>query len=107
MIIFSEYTGFCHMISFYINCFGSSTFRAVSDNKSESLKFVTIRLCNVSVINVYNRFLRSPFTDSSKIRFKSCGGSAVVLMSGQPFNRIDLFSVFVKMVNDVGKEAAF
>ena len=67
-----------HMISFYINCFGSSTFRAVSDNKSESLKFVTIRLCNVSVINVYNRFLRSPFTDSSKIRFKSCGGSAVV-----------------------------
>ena len=78
MIIFSEYTGFCHMISFYINCFESSTFRAVSDNKSESLKFVTIRLCNVSVINVYNRFLRSPFTDSSKIRFKSCGGSAVV-----------------------------
>ena len=30
------------------------------------------------ITKLYGRFLRSPFTDSSKIRFKSCGGSAVV-----------------------------
>lgn len=77
MIIFSENTGFCHMISFFINCFGSSTFRAVSD-KSESFKFVTIRLYNVAVIDVYDRFLRSPSTDGSKIRFK-CGGWSTIV----------------------------
>ena len=77
MIIFSENTGFCYMISFFINCFGSSTFRADSD-KSESFKFVTIRLYNIAVIDVYDRLLRSPFTDSSKIRFKCGGGSAIV-----------------------------
>ena len=51
--------------------------RSVSD-KSESFKFVTIRLYNVTVIDVYDRLLRSPFTDGSKIRFKCCGGSAIV-----------------------------
>ena len=44
----------------------------------ESFKFVTIRLYNVAVIDVYDRFLRSPFTDGSKIRFKRGGGSAIV-----------------------------
>ena len=77
MIVAGKNTGFCYVIAFFINCFGSSTFRAISD-KSESFKFVTIRIYNIAVINVYDRFLRSPFTDGSKIRFKRGGGNAIV-----------------------------
>lgn len=50
--------GFCDMISFFINilCFGA--FRAIPD-PSEGFKFVTVRLHDITVIDMDDRLVRA------------------------------------------------
>ena len=67
MIAFCQYTGFCHMIAFFVNVFCVRAFRAIPDN-AESLEFITIRLYDITVIDVDDRFIRNPFADNGEIR---------------------------------------
>lgn len=106
MIVGCQYTGFRHMIASLINIFCISTFRAVSD-KAKGFKFVTVWFHHITVIDVNDRFSRSPFTDGFQIRFQCSIRNAFVQMSGKTYYRIDLFGIFMKLVNDICQKAAF
>ena len=67
MTAFCQYTGFCHMIAFFINVFCVRAFRAIPDS-AESLKFITIRLYDITVIDVDDGFIRNSFADNGEIR---------------------------------------
>ena len=55
------------MIAFFINVFCVRAFRAIPDN-AESLEFITIRLYDITVIDVDDRFARNLFADNREVR---------------------------------------
>ena len=54
------------MIAFFINIFCVSASGAVPDN-AESFKFIAVRLHDVTVIDVDDRFIRAPLSDNRQI----------------------------------------
>ena len=67
MIVFCQYAGFCHMITFFINVLGVSAFRSIPDN-AESLEFITVWLYDITVIDMDDRIVWDPFADNGEIR---------------------------------------
>lgn len=72
VVVFGESTGFCYMITFFINGFRCSTFRTIPD-KSERLKFHAIRFRNIAVIDMDYRLVRNSFADLKEIRAQGIG----------------------------------
>ena len=66
MIVLCHDTGFRHMVAFFINIFCVSASGAVPDN-AESFKFIAVRLHDVTVIDVDDRFIRAPLSDNRQI----------------------------------------
>ena len=99
-------SGLRDMIAFLINIFGRSAFRAVADG-AEGLKFMAVRLHNITVVDQDDRRRRTPFFDQGEISPKGIGRDALCKMSGKAVNGIDLFGGFMKACGDIGEEAAF
>ena len=55
MITGSKNTGFCYMITFFINIFRGSTFGAIPD-ESDVFKFITVGFDNIAAIQLENIF---------------------------------------------------
>ena len=55
---------------------------------------------------MYDRLIRNPFTDGRQVGAQGFCRDAFVQMSGETFHRIDLFGIFVELVNDICEEAA-
>lgn len=98
-------TCFRNMISFFINTFCRSAFRAISDN-TEGFKLISIWFYDIAVINVNDRFDRSWFLYYLKIRSSCFGRNPFFQMSGETVNCVFLFWVFVKLVSNIRQQAA-
>ena len=60
MIIVCQEAGFRDMIALLINAFCICAFGAVPD-KSEGFKMISVRLCDVGIIDMDNRLIGNPF----------------------------------------------
>lgn len=75
MAVSCQDTGFCDRVALFINVFCNRTFRAVSD-KTEGLEFTSIGFDNVTVIDVYDRFIGNAFTDICQGGFQKINGNS-------------------------------
>ena len=105
MITGSKDTGFCYMVTFFINAFNRCTFRAITYN-TKRFKFIAIWFYNIAVINVNDWFGRSPFFDLLKIRGYSFCRSTFIKMSGKTVYNIYLFGIFMKLVSNISQKTA-
>ncbi len=105
MIAFGQDTGFCHMIAFFIDIFGIRAFGTVSD-KAEGFKLAAIGFYDIAVIKMDYRLIGNPFSDGVKIGAQGFLGSAFVKVTGKPFDAVDLFGIFVKLIHDIREKAA-
>ena len=81
MIAACKNTGFGNMISFFVNIFGGGTFRTIT-NDTKSFKFISVRFCNIAVINVNDWFIGNPFFNCLKIGNRGFLRNSLFKMSG-------------------------
>ena len=93
------------MVAFFIDIFGVRALRAIPD-KSQDFKLSSIRLHDIAVIDMHDRFIWDPFTDGRQIGVQSFCGDAFAQVSGEPFHRIDLFGILMELADNICKEAA-
>ena len=55
---------------------------------------------------MHDRFIRDLFTDGRQTGVQSFCGDAFVQVSGEPFHRIDLFGILMKLADNICQEAA-
>lgn len=101
----SKDTGFCNMTPFFVDIFSGCAFRAVPDN-AKCLKFVTIRLYHIAVINVEDRFRRNPLLYGLKICRGSLRRDSRTEVSGKAVHRVDLFGILMELVCNICQKAA-
>ncbi|MDO4261364.1 MAG: hypothetical protein Q4C82_04750, partial [Eubacteriales bacterium] len=85
--------------------FCGSTFGTIP-NDPESFKFITVRLCDVAVVDMNDRFCGNHSFHLPQISGSRCGRSDLFKMPGQTIHNIDLSGRFMELVNDVGEQAA-
>ena len=105
MAVLCQDIGVRHMVAFFIDIFGVRALRAIPD-KSQGFKFSSIRLHDIAVIDMHDRFIWDLFTDGRQIGVQSFCGDAFVQVSGEPFHRIDLFGILMKLADNICQEAA-
>lgn len=93
------------MVAFFINIFCLCTFRAISD-KPQSLKLEAFRFYNITIIDMDDRILWNHSTNESQIRLLRIFGNTPVKVPGETLYRIDLFRIFMKLVNNVCQKTA-
>lgn len=55
---------------------------------------------------MHDRLIQNPSADGHEIGAQRFCRDAFAQMSGEPFHRIDLFGIFVELVNDICQETA-
>ena len=81
MITFCKNAGLGYMITFFVNIFCGGTFRTIT-NDTQSFKFISVRLCNITVINMNDWFIGNPFFNCLKIGNSGFLRNALFKMSG-------------------------
>ena len=74
MIVVGEDRGFGNMIALFIEIFCGSAFGTIT-YPAKRFKFVTIRLDNITVVDMDNGLSRTPFFNLCEVSFQSFPGS--------------------------------
>ena len=87
MVIFSKHCGFCDMIALFIDTLCRCAFRTIPD-PSEGLEFMTVRLYDITVIDMDDRLAGAPFFNLGQIGVQGIFRSPFCQMFGKAVNDI-------------------
>ena len=77
----------------------------IADN-SKSLKFISVRLCHITVIDMNDRVRRSHLFHLLEISRCSQGRCAFFETPGEAFHNIYFFGGLMKMIRNIGEQTA-